>query len=81
MVEAIPRDPKLPLYTDKCRCMACGEYFNSSSAFTKHRVGPLGHARRCLTPAQLRARGWFLTDTGHWASMRRLPPAPQEPSP
>jgi hypothetical protein len=36
-----PSDPKIPFGSDRCRCFACGEYFNSTYAFTKHRAGRL----------------------------------------
>ena len=46
---------------DRCRCRACGEYVNSTSAFDRHRVGAYDltapkHGRRCLTPDEMRAR-------------------------
>jgi len=71
-VKPIPDDPMLPKYTDKCRCMECGLYFNSSGAFTRHRVGeyaPINQpdTRRCLTVEVLRRRRWAQTETGHWA--------------
>ncbi len=53
----------------RCRCSACGEYFNSVSTFDRHRHGGWqgrGADRRCLTPAELRARGWTLNAHGFW---------------
>lgn len=48
----------------RCQCPACGEYFSSVREFDRHRVGnfaesgQLMHTRRCLTVAELSARGW-----------------------
>jgi hypothetical protein len=65
------RDPKLPLGSDKCRCMACGLYFNSTFAFDGHRIGRIGLDRRCRTGDQLKALGWCLSSTGHWITEAR----------
>ena len=73
-VKPVPNDPKLRHGTDKCRCMACGEYFNSSYGFDEHRVGPWsrsGADRRCLTIEEMRERGWALSATGHWIKETR----------
>lgn len=56
-----PFDPMLPFGADKCRCTACGLYFNSSYAFERHR-GNQG----CLTVEELRRKGWGVVATGHW---------------
>lgn len=71
-----PRDPMLPLGSDKCRCSACDEYFNSSGAFAKHRVGPFApinepDTRRCLTVSEMEAKGWARNQTGHWITSKR----------
>lgn len=71
-------DPKLPFYTDKCKCSVCGEYFNSTYAFDSHRTGPFGEKwreRRCLTVAEMTEKGFSLNSTGHWITKRRLPGA------
>lgn len=49
----------------RCRCPACGEHFNSVSTFDRHRVGAYT-ARRCLTVAEMTARGWNLNAGGFW---------------
>ncbi len=69
-------DPMLPRYTDKCRCSICGEYFNSSSAFGKHRYGPYApinkpDTRKCRTATEMSASGWLKNATGHWVTGRR----------
>ena len=67
-IRPIPDDPMLPKYTDKCRCMECGLYFNSSGTFTRHRVGEYApFSRRCLTVDELKRRKWGQLESGHWA--------------
>ncbi len=58
---------------NRCRCSACGEYFNSVSTFDRHRHGGWqgrGADRRCLSPAELKARGWTLNAHGFWIVRR-----------
>lgn len=66
-------DPMLRPGTDRCRCTACGLYFNSGGAFSRHRIGPYApigqtETRRCLTAAELTSRGWSVNETGHWVT-------------
>lgn len=53
---------------DKNQCPGCGEYFNSSFAFSKHRVGEQGLNRRCLTTSEMISKGMLLNATGFWIS-------------
>lgn len=41
-------------------CGLCGEPFKSQRLFERHRVGPYHPpgVRRCLTPEEMRAKGW-----------------------
>ena len=59
----------------RCQCAACADYFNSISTFDRHRVGDCGtkSGRRCLTAAELIARGWSKNVRGFWIerAMRR----------
>jgi hypothetical protein len=62
---------------DRNRCSTCGEYFNSTTAFDKHRAGeppnrrsPL-ETRRCLIPAEMRALGMVLNAAGWWVTKLR----------
>lgn len=54
----------------RCQCGACGQFFSSVREFDRHRVGSYGeHAhdpgtRRCLTVAELDARGWRIDARG-----------------
>ena len=60
-------DEKLGYATGHCLCGECGEYFNSVSAFDKHRTGNFeDKSRRCLTPAELRGKGWLHNARGLW---------------
>jgi hypothetical protein len=56
---------------DRCLCHGCGEYFNSSAAFDKHRIGQYdstrpGYGRRCRTPKEMCAAGMAQTGAGFW---------------
>ncbi len=51
---------------DRNQCAGCGEYFNSTHAFEKHRVGAHGVDRRCMTADEMRAAGMVLRDDGFW---------------
>lgn len=60
-------DDKLGAGTGHCLCGECGEYFNSVSAFDKHRTGNYSDGtRRCLTQAELTAKGWAHNARGLW---------------
>lgn len=55
----------------RCRCVGCGEHFNSASVFDRHRIGSFGTLRRpddrrCLTPAEMTAKGWAKNAAGFW---------------
>ena len=65
MTTPLPRE--LPKYTGLCRCSACGEHFNSTAAFEKHRTGTYdlnapGHGRRCRTPDEMRDLGMAVAE-------------------
>lgn len=64
---------------DRCRCPACGEYFNSTRSFDAHRVGRHGPERRCLTAAEMQAKSMLMNTAGFWITGQRpvdsLPPA------
>jgi len=61
------RDDRPALTGSRCYCSACGLTFRSVSGFDRHRTGKHGTAlRRCLSPAELEAAGWRLTEAGLW---------------
>lgn len=48
-------------------CPACGLRFTATSTFDKHRVGPFKPLmRRCLSEAELTAKGWAPDARGLW---------------
>lgn len=82
-----------PLTGATCECTTCGERFSRERSFDRHRVGTIG-ARRCLSSAEMIARGWVRNARGHWineplpaAGIKRLraiesPPVPSlDPEP
>lgn len=53
--------------------LGCCQSFASQTIAGKHRTGPYDPpgARRCLTPDEMREKGWGIGGDGAW----RLPPA------
>jgi len=52
----------------RCRCTSCGDYFNSTSTFDRHRAGDYDSraSRLCLSSAELILRGWSRNSGGFW---------------
>jgi hypothetical protein len=50
------------------QCTGCKEYFNSNTAFDKHRTGKHGVNRRCRTPEEMQNLGMFINIYGYWVS-------------
>lgn len=48
------------------QCQGCKEYFNSNTAFDKHRTGKHGHGRRCMTTDEMTALGMSKNQAGFW---------------
>ena len=60
-------DQSRVLRGDHCRCSGCGERFNSTKAFDRHRRGDYqGGDRRCLTPEGMAAAGMSQNSGGWW---------------
>lgn len=57
---------------DRCQCAACDEYFNSTFAFDKHRIGKHGESRRCMDVNTMLEKGMSKNKGGFWitAAMR-----------
>jgi len=57
---------------DRCQCAACGEYFNSTAAFDRHRVGGyrVPGDRRCLSTYEMSERGFSKNLKGFWVTSR-----------
>lgn len=53
------------------QCPTCGEYFNSTSAFDKHRVGEYGIDRRCMTVDEMVAAGMVKNAKDFWLTRAR----------
>lgn len=51
---------------DRNQCQGCKAYFNSTAAFDKHRAGQHGVDRRCLTEAEMLAKGMAQNSGGFW---------------
>lgn len=66
-------------------CCACGQDFNSTGLFDRHRIGKhaydfaeglelgLDDGRRCLDPGEMREAGWRLNRRGRWIDPARDP--------
>jgi hypothetical protein len=50
------------------QCPSCDLYFNSNTAFDKHRTGQHGLNRRCMTPEEMLDLGMFINLYGYWVS-------------
>lgn len=50
---------------DRNQCPTCHQYFNSTRAFDKHRVGDHGR-RRCMTTEEMLAKKMRLNAAGFW---------------
>ena len=48
------------------QCQGCKEFFNSTAAFDKHRVGQHGVDRHCLTEPEMLDKGMAKSSTGFW---------------
>ena len=58
---------KKTLRGNRNQCPGCSEYFNSTHAFEKHRVGEHErNQRRCLSITEMTAKGMFVGDDGFW---------------
>jgi len=67
----------LRLGSARCHCPTCHHTFNSISSFDRHRVGGYqsgGSGRRCLSPEELRGRGWSQNKKGFWIERKRAVP-------
>ena len=53
---------------NKNQCPSCATYFNSNTAFDKHRTGQHGLNRRCRTQQEMLDLGMFINVYGYWVS-------------
>jgi len=75
LLPAAPRPPALAstpgapvLRGNRCQCTGCGDFFNSTSTFDRHRTGrfDVPGDRRCLSGNELIARGWSRNTARLW---------------
>ena len=61
-------DPRFALLSNsRCVCRTCGQFFNSTSMFDKHRYGEHGwNTRKCRTEAELLEKGYAVNKDGFW---------------
>jgi hypothetical protein len=60
--------PRRTLRGLRNQCPACGEFFNSGTAFELHRITDATGARRCETPAEMVDKGMAINADGFWVS-------------
>ena len=68
----------MKLTGDRNQCLQCGEYFNSTAAFEKHRTGTfgessgdgtyLGSSRGCLKVSEMVSKGMAKNSSGWWVT-------------
>lgn len=56
----------MKLGSQRNQCQGCKQYFNSTGAFDKHRMGKHGVDRRCMTPEEMTAKGMSINKDGFW---------------
>ena len=56
----------MKLSGDKNQCQGCKTYFNSTTAFDKHRTGQHGIDRHCLLEPDMLAKGMAKNKAGFW---------------
>lgn len=56
----------MQLTGSKNQCGGCGQYFNSNTAFDKHRTGVFGVNRRCLNDQEMEAKKMQKNAWGYW---------------
>ena len=59
----------------RCLCRGCGLYFNSTTAFSKHRIADKAikepNNRRCRTVDEMLSIGMVTNDAGYWMKYNR----------
>lgn len=61
------RHERRALTGDRNQCAGCGEFFNSTVAFEKHRTGEhANNGRRCLSPDEMSEKGMSKSSDDFW---------------
>jgi hypothetical protein len=58
----------MKLTGDHNQCRGCGEFFNSTAAFDRHRTGEYEKDRRCRTTHEMIERGMAQNRDGFWVT-------------
>lgn len=61
----------MKLGSSRNQCGACHQYFNSNTAFERHRTGEHGKDRRCLTSEEMTKKGWLKNKDGFWITEQK----------
>jgi hypothetical protein len=77
-----PSSSRPLLAGQRCQCTGCGQQFNRTTTFARHRVASFGTlrdpgGRRCLSTEEMQDRGWRLNGAGFWLGA----PMPEEALP
>lgn len=56
----------MKLNGDRNQCQGCGEFFNSTASFDKHRIGQFGVDRRCASESEMASKGMVKNRIGWW---------------
>jgi hypothetical protein len=65
------KEETMRLTGSRNQCQSCKQYFNSNTAFDKHRTGEYGRQRRCRTPEEMTALGMLVNHAGFWITEKR----------
>lgn len=57
---------------DRNQCQGCKAFFNSTTAFDKHRTGQHGIDRRCLLEPEMLEKGMVISSAGFWVGSPML---------
>lgn len=69
LVDKTKQRLKRRLAGDRNQCPSCGEFFNSTAAFTKHMMGQVATAeRRCMTVDEMVAAGMAKNSSDWWVT-------------
>ncbi len=66
--------PDMKLTWHRNQCPTCHDYFNSDTAFDKHRIGDFNDPadpRRCMTVDEMEKAGMSRNKAGFWITKKR----------
>jgi hypothetical protein len=65
---SVESNSELPFGSSYCQCAVCGETFRGLKGFDEHVLEKGKRLDRCLTPKEMRAKGWSLNAAGYWVT-------------